>query len=406
MVSSACTAEDSQTWESQKENAAPLERGRRVASFGVRQPDPKDLKQKITYHESLVRPSEPTNVTKIEGDPLVYWLSYIKFCQDSFPANTRQSFLIMERCVRALVKMEQYSNDDRFVGVCAKYADKTKEPGAIFKYLHQQKVGSRTALFWIAWAFVAEKDNDFPFAEQVFKKGISKNAKPLHMLKVRHKQFQRRMSRHWLNSSKMNDHLNDEYEDNEPQNMLRSTLGGISRDRLDRNDRSRSSRRVQHNLTRRNNTTIPNSNGKNSSVNNDGAFSIFVESEGENAYLDQSFAENDRSVIARDSERKKENTLDAERWNERGGLQASLVNKSSRSKGPLPAFSVFVDEECANYNERQELEHGQQMDRQRQVRDERTFRERPSEGMVSVVDDEKLRVRIFCFCLGLKTYCV
>ena len=81
------------------------------------------------------------------------------------------------------------------------------------------------------------------------------------------------------------------------------------------------------------------------------------------------------------------------------------MNKSSRSKGPLPAFSVFVDEECANYNERQELEHGQQMDRQRQVRDERTFRERPSEGMVSVVDDEKLRVRIFCFCLSLKTYC-
>ena len=80
--------------------------------------------------------------------------------------------------------------------------------------------------------------------------------------------------------------------------------------------------------------------------------------------------------------RKKENTLEAERWNERGGLQASR-KKASRSTGPLPAFSVFVDEECAIQNERQEIEHGQQMNRQKQVRDERTFRERPDEGKVS-----------------------
>jgi len=389
MSSTAATAH---SWEAQKENAAPLERGRNVSSFGLRQSgiDKKELEEKLRNYEALVGPSEDQKVKKMENDPLAHWLSYIKFYQNSFPSDTRENFLIIERCVRALIKMKQYSNDDRFVSVCAKYADKTKDPGQVFKYIHQQKVGAHTALFWIAWAFVAEKDNDFPFAEQIFKKGISKNAEPLQMLKLRHQQFQRRMSRHWLNSSKTSDQLNDEYESGEQNRSSRSTLGGIPRDRLRRNDRSQ--RRVNHGssenpLARRQNTARrPPGNNKNSStINNRGSFNIFVEEEGENAYnLDQQFSENERATIARESDRRKENTIAAERWNERGGMQSSYPKttaSTSRSKGPMPAFSVFVDEECAAQNERQKKEQQNQMDRQRQVRDERTFKERDSEGM-------------------------
>ena len=98
-------------------------------------------------------------------------------------------------------------------------------PGQVFQYLHQQKVGAHTALFWLAWAFVAEKDTDFPFAHRIFKKGINNNTAPLQMLELYHKQFQRRMSRHWLNSCKTNDQLNDEYESGEQNKSSRSSLG-------------------------------------------------------------------------------------------------------------------------------------------------------------------------------------
>ena len=37
------------------------------------------------------------------------------------------------------------------------YADAMANPGDIFKYLHKNKVGLKVALFWVAWAFVAEK---------------------------------------------------------------------------------------------------------------------------------------------------------------------------------------------------------------------------------------------------------
>ncbi|KAL3903493.1 MAG: hypothetical protein SGILL_010423, partial [Bacillariaceae sp.] len=328
-------------WEQCKENAAPLERGRNVASLGLgnTRPSKKELSAKMEMFEELVRPSEAPCVTEVEDDPLVHWLAYIKFYQSSFPADTRDNFLLMERCVRALVKMEQYSNDDRFVGVCAKYADKTKDAGQVFKYLHQQTIGSCTALFWIAWAFVAEKDNDFPFAEQIFKKGISKHAQPLQMLKMRHNQFQRRMSRYWLNSSKTNERLDEYDEDESASNRSRSTLGGLSRDRLRRNDRGRrpqtSRPRPRGAVTR----LTDNTNQQPVRQSGGASFSIFVEPDGENGYLDQSFAENDRKVIAKEAERKKENTLDAEQWNKRGGLR-SKAKKSSAAEASA-SFSVF-----------------------------------------------------------------
>jgi predicted transposase YbfD/YdcC len=380
------------SWEQSKENAAPLERGRTVASLEERLSN-EEVKVRLERYEEAVLPTEALNITEMEGDPLIYWLAYIKFYQVAFPADTRDNFLLMERCIRALVKMKQYSNDDRFIGVCAKYADKTKEPSQVFKYLHQQKVGTYTALFWIAWAFVAEKDGDFAFAEQVFKKGISKQAQPLQMLKMRQNQFQRRMSRHWLNSSKSNHSHVDEYDEDDARNRSRYALRGLSRDRL-RQDRGHSNSR--HADSRRHGLASAQIDSTNQQRllqqqqqqrhNTIGSFSIFVDQENEAGYdLDQSYAESDRRVIAKDDERRKENNQHAEQWNHRGGLQSSVPSSRKPSTNePLTSFSVFVDEECNFENECQEGEKSKHLDRQRQVRDDRTFRSRVSEGMVRI----------------------
>lgn len=388
-------------WEQSKENAAPLERGRNVASLNRRfggQPvgalssamSENDVRQKMEEYEKTVRPSEAPHVTDVEDgeDPLAHWLVYIKYYQETFPADTNQQFLLTERCVRALVKMKHYSNDDRFIGVCAKYADKTKDPGQVFKYLHHQKVGACTALFWIAWAFVAEKDNDFPFAEKIFKKGISKNAQPLQMLKLRHQQFQRRMSRHWLNSSTTNgEEMNmDEYDDGSG-GPSRATLGRISREKLRRNDRSAGSGRPggprRHLAGSVSGGATARGSGGNGSGT--GSFSILVEPVGENGHhnLDQSYCENDEYVLAPNAEQKKENSQDPERWNQSGGLEVSIQRKRHRSRGPPPAFPVFVDEECAIENERKKEEHRHHSEHQRRVRDDRAFRERGEDAMVS-----------------------
>ena len=120
----------------------------------------------------------------------------------------------------------------------------------------------------------------------------------------------------------------------------------------------------------------------------DGSFAIYVEEgvSGENEFLDQSFVEHER-VIERNADRKKENTMEAERWNERGGLHTTSSHRTQprvRTRKPPPAFAVFVDEECALEHEREEQEKRVQADRHRRGRDDRIFRERGDEGMVSI----------------------
>jgi hypothetical protein len=66
-------------------------------------------------------------------DPLVPWLSYIKFVQETYPADTQQSFLLMERCTRAFIGKKRYMNDVRFIRVCILYADRTSSPTEVYK---------------------------------------------------------------------------------------------------------------------------------------------------------------------------------------------------------------------------------------------------------------------------------
>jgi len=382
-------------WEQSKENAAPLRRGRKVETlgskaFGVSHRD--NTERLIDEYERLVRPSEDPDVTEVEDDPLEHWLSYIKFYQESFPSDTHEQFLLMERCTRALIKMRQYANDDRFIGVCAKYADKTKDPMTVFKYLHQEKIGTESALLWIAWAFVAERDNDFQFAEQIFKKGISKNAQPLQLLKNRHRQFERRMSRNWLNSSQQSDQVEDEDDDAE----RRRVLGGVPRGGISRTQRGasmmRQTERTRTFGVRQTRGSARQSRSANSNASTANEFSVFEDEEnGDDGYnLDQSHGRG--QVIETQAERRKENTMDAERWNERGGLQRGQeTHQRSRSKGPPPAFAVFVDEECVAQHEAEEATNKAEADHHRRCRDDRTFRERDDEGMAERLAKDPLR---------------
>eukprot|EP00980_Cylindrotheca_fusiformis_P018489 scaffold6124_cov122-Cylindrotheca_fusiformis.AAC.8 len=380
-------------WESSKENAAPLERGRNVAAlersaFGLQ--DLKKSEQSIDMFERVVRPSEAPHVTEMENDPLEHWLAYIRFYQETFPSDTHDQFLLMERCTRALIKMRQYADDDRFIGVCAKYADKTKDPMEVFKYLHQQRVGLNTALFWIAWAFVAERNNDFPFAEKIFKKGISKDAQPLQLLKIRHQQFQRRMSRHWLNNSQRSDMLDD--EEDPGTRTSRGILGGVPRGRRRNTDMSASTGR-QSQRSRTYGVRQPSAPSRqNTNSNSATGLAIYVEEDSlDDGYnLDHSYGRT--RVIETQADRKKENTADAERWNERGGLHIERgLDRSFRSKGPPPAFPVFVDEECAARHENDERFKEKEVDHRRRDRDERTFRERGDEGMAERLARDPLR---------------
>lgn len=385
LPSNAKMAEQAPLWEASKENAAPLERGRNVLALerSLQMETTQERREKekqLEHYEKLV--------SSQQDDPLIHWLSYIKFHQEAYPSDTHAQFLLMERCTRALLDRQEYANDVRFIQVCVKYADKTSSPGDVFKHLHQSKVGSKVALFWMAWAWVAESKGDFDFANKVLVKGIAKNAMPIDKLKQRHKQFQRRFAKHMLKER-------EEGEMDDEQESRRGRLAGLSEDRVRRNDRSMQPEPVTRRrpnppsfATFTDRTVASRSAADSDNSNQAASFPIFIDdSEHDAGYnLDQSYAHAPRE-LEREVDRKKENAAAAERWNDRGGLGSGSFQVYSREEAAAPAsmtgrsFDVYMDEECAAKLEREKQKRHAEAERARRDRDERTLRQH-EEGMV------------------------
>ncbi|KAL9190856.1 hypothetical protein ACHAXT_000562 [Thalassiosira profunda] len=419
-------ADAAHDWELSKENAAPLECGRSTKSlakraFGSSAEETKRVEEKTKKYERLVKRSEKAvewmqrqskavvdreggaerELTEVEGqelrqrmvaelgfdpatadrdhvdyDPLRYWVLYIKHIRESYPSDSQRQFLLMERCARTFTSRPfiapAYQNDVRFVRTCILYADKTSNPSEVFKMMSKIKVGTKVSLFWVAWAWVAEKGGDFPFTEKIFQKALSVGAEPRKFLEERQRQFLRRMSRHWLNASQAQEGLDDEEGDEDG----RGALNSLSSRGVARNDRRGAERRhgqqqqqQQQQESGFSRASSRQGQSENKPAASTGGFAIFQDGDDQSDVFDDENAPGGRR-LAKESERTKENNQRPEQWNERGyglvnppGSSAappvgsdSIVGTTARDYGRPPAhglprsgssaaFDVFVDEE-------------------------------------------------------------
>jgi hypothetical protein len=127
----------------------------------------------------------------------------------------------------------EYVRALRFVNInnlnllCVLQADLVRTPGEIFQYMQSNKIGERVALFWIAWAFITEKTENFRMTDQIFQKAIRRMAEPKDLLNKRYQQFQRRLARHFLN--KPDEEMNDSSVDRQqPSVPARQVLGRLN----------------------------------------------------------------------------------------------------------------------------------------------------------------------------------
>lgn len=77
----------------------------------------------------------------------------------------------MERCTQFFQHDERYHNDERLIKVWIAYADQVPDSDSVFKFLHKNRIGEKVALFWVAWAFVAEKAGNDQLADRLYEKG-------------------------------------------------------------------------------------------------------------------------------------------------------------------------------------------------------------------------------------------
>ena len=465
------SSENPHDWEYSKENTAPLECGRSTKSlskraFGTSTAEMAQIEEKTKKYERLVRRSEKavewlqkqstvvlerqrsssgdgaaadreltedeaqalrerlvlelgfdpstTDRDDVDYDPLRYWVLYIKHIRDSYPSDSQRQFLLLERCTRTFMArpfvVPSYRNDVRFVRTCILYADKTSNPSEVFKLMGKIKVGTKVALFWVAWAWVAEKAQDFQFTEKIFQKALSVGAEPRKFLEERQHQFLRRMSRHWLNASQGQD---DGLEDEEVGDGRRGALNSLSSEGVAMNDRG--------NAVHRHPRQQPNGQSSDQQLGrrgNDqmGGFSIFQDGSANgppNVLDDDENAPGGPQLLPTERERSKENNMRPELWNERGyGLinpsatsaSASLPIVSDsivgtvrnpapdigrpppfgghRRSGSAPAFDVYVEEDDEAGSNKHDLSKGNE----EKVTDHRSLRQRLDGGTVSCSD--------------------
>jgi hypothetical protein len=313
---------------------------------------------------------DPTTTDRdnVDYDPLRYWVLYIKHIRDAYPSDSQRQFLVMERCARTFMArpfvIPTYINDVRFVRCCILYADKSSNPSDVFKLMGKIKVGTKVALFWVAWAWVAEKAQDFPFTEKIFQKALSVNAEPRAFLEERQKQFVRRMSRHWLNASQAQDG-EDGLDENDDEDGRRGALNSLSSEGVARNDRGGGgggNATTSHRPTTTNQQSVNpqqqqhlRRKGNGTMV---GGFNIFQDG-GNSGPInvlddDEHVSGGGRQLLATERERSKENSMRPEHWNERGyGLNDHPATDIGRPppfgghgrSGSAAAFDVFIDED-------------------------------------------------------------
>lgn len=78
---------------------------------------------------------------------------------------------IFERCTYTFRTYDQYKEDERYLKICIKYADKCDDPRDTFEFLEHWKIGTQNPLLYTAWAMVLESMGVIKEAERVFETG-------------------------------------------------------------------------------------------------------------------------------------------------------------------------------------------------------------------------------------------
>ena len=154
------SASPTPTWEACKENVLPIKRGRSAKGLS----DTLAVPQKSIDVNASEQSYEDRLTVALNGPSEVLldaYIAYFKWIRDTFPSNSAKALHLLERCTCALKDNTALKNDLRFVKMWIEYADMVRTPGEIFSFMQSNKIGETVALFWVAWAFVAEKAENF-----------------------------------------------------------------------------------------------------------------------------------------------------------------------------------------------------------------------------------------------------
>ncbi|XP_061559627.1 mitotic checkpoint serine/threonine-protein kinase BUB1 isoform X2 [Phycodurus eques] len=126
-------------------------------------------------------------------DPLDVWLQFVEYLDHSLPAGgSSEMSLVLDRLLNNFISVERYADDVRFVNMCIRCATYYSEPIALFHYIFNKGVGTRTAALYVAWAQYFERQAMPEQADAVYRKAQEKQARPAESVMQEYRQFQAR----------------------------------------------------------------------------------------------------------------------------------------------------------------------------------------------------------------------
>lgn len=154
--------------------------------------DTKTLNDAIRHEYEL----EVQNIADSD-DPLDVFDRYVKWTLNAYPSAqaTPQSQLLplLERATKAFLSSSHYKNDPRYLKLWLHYIRWFSDaPREAFAYLSRHGIGEGLALFYEEFATWLESAGRWTQAEEVYKMGVEREARPTERLMRKLSQFQQR----------------------------------------------------------------------------------------------------------------------------------------------------------------------------------------------------------------------
>nr|POE93636.1 mitotic spindle checkpoint component mad3 [Quercus suber] len=189
--------------EAQKENIQALPSGRSAKALAQlyspalgTQPSPALAQDAHSKNRALFE-KELENIDEAD-DPLEVYDRYVKWTLDAYPSAqaTPQSQLrpLLERATQAFQKTSHYRNDPRYLKIWLHYIRLFSDaPREAFAFLARHGIGEGLALYYEEFAAWLENSGRWTQAEEVYKMGIEREARPAERLLRKFGEFERRL---------------------------------------------------------------------------------------------------------------------------------------------------------------------------------------------------------------------
>jgi len=189
--------------ESHKENIQALPSGRSAKALAQlysppllgANPSPSNTQD---AHAKAREPFEKELQTIDEADdPLDVYDRYVKWTLDTYPSAqaTPQSQLLplLERATKAFQSSSHYKNDPRYLRLWLHYIRLFSDaPRELFVFLARHGIGESLALYYEEFAAWLENAGRWNQAEEIYKMGLEKEARPVERLLRKFGEFERR----------------------------------------------------------------------------------------------------------------------------------------------------------------------------------------------------------------------